>query len=168
MNTGKNRKLHAIVSPQEIRSLRFAIVVSRFNISVTAKLLEGAEECLLHHGLTKKNYRIFYCPGSFELPQVANVLAAQKEWQAIICLGAVIRGETPHFEYVAAETARGVMETSLRWSKPVVFGVLTTNTEKQALDRAGGKEGHKGWDAALTAIEMTSVFRSVQGTSKTR
>ncbi|MCX7985120.1 MAG: 6,7-dimethyl-8-ribityllumazine synthase [Bacteroidetes bacterium] len=141
--------------------LRFAVVVSQFHSDITNKLLEGVVRCFESHGVKKKQWNVFYCPGSFELPQVANRLAASKKWNAIICLGAVIRGETPHFEYVCAETARGIQEVALRWSIPVVFGVLTTNTLKQAQDRVGGKHGHKGWDAALTAFHMATLFKKL-------
>jgi 6,7-dimethyl-8-ribityllumazine synthase len=141
---------------------RIAVIVSRFNQSITDKLLEGAERCLKEHGILEKNRKVFYCPGAFELPQVANKLAAQKKWDAIICLGAVIRGETPHFEYVSSETTRGIQDVALRHSIPVVFGVLTTDNEQQALDRVGGTQGHKGWDATLTAIEMAALFRALK------
>jgi 6,7-dimethyl-8-ribityllumazine synthase len=144
------------------KKFRFAIVVSRFNENITSRLLEGAVKCLTAHGVPKKNREIFYCPGAFELPQVANLLAAQKKWNAIICLGAVIRGETPHFEYVSASTAGGIQNVSLRHAVPVTFGVLTTDNEKQALSRTGGSQGHKGWDAALTAIEMAELFRRLK------
>lgn len=107
-----------------------------------------------------------YCPGAFELPQVAQQLAQQKRWDAIICLGAVIRGETPHFDYVCKETARGIQDVALRYSIPVVFGVLTTDNERQALDRVGGPQGHKGWDAALTAMDMAFLFQSLKRTSR--
>ena len=103
-----------------------------------------------------------HCPGAFELPQVANILAQQKKWDAIICLGAVIRGETPHFQYVASETARGIQDVALKHSIPVSFGVLTTETEQQAAERAGGKQGHKGWDSALAAIEMAVLMKSLK------
>ncbi len=145
---------------------RFAIVVSRFNHPITVKLLEGAERCLREHNVPEKNRKVVYCPGAFELPQVANQLAAQRKWDAIICLGAVIRGETPHFEYVSAETVRGIQEVALRHSIPVVFGVLTTDNEQQALDRVGGSQGHKGWDSALTAIEMAALFRTLKRASR--
>ncbi len=114
------------------------------------------------HTVPAKNVQTFTCPGAFELPQVANKLAASKRWDAIICLGAIIRGETPHFEYVSAETARGIQEVALKYSMPVVMGVLTTENEQQALDRVGGVQGHKGWDAALTAMEMASLFQSLK------
>lgn len=145
---------------------RFAIVVSKFNSSLTTKLLEGAEDCLRKHNVLEKNLKVFSCPGAFELPQVANQLAQQKKWNAIICLGAIIRGETPHFEYIAAETARGIQTVALRYSLPVVFGVLTTDNEQQALDRVGGTQGHKGWDAALTALEMATLFQTLKRTSR--
>ena len=147
---------------KSVAKFRFAIIVSRFNHPITVKLLEGAERCLQEHGNPEKNRKVVYCPGAFELPQVANRLAAQKKWDAIICLGAVIRGETPHFEYISAETARGIQDTALRHSIPIVFGVLTTDNEQQALDRVGGTQGHKGWDAALTAIEMAALFRKLK------
>jgi 6,7-dimethyl-8-ribityllumazine synthase len=146
--------------------LRFAIIVSKFNYPITEKLLDGAEQCLRKHNIPEKNWKVVYCPGSFELPQVANRLAAQKKWDAIICLGAVIRGETPHFEYISAETARGIQDVALRHSLPVIFGVLTTDNEQQALDRIGGSQGHKGWDAALTAIEMAALFRTLKRTTR--
>jgi len=106
--------------------------------------------------------RIFPCPGAFELPQVANVLCASGSWDAVICLGAVIRGETPHFEYVSSEAARGIQKVSLWHSLPVMFGVLTTDTKQQALARAGGKHGNKGWDAALAALEMAHLFEGLR------
>jgi 6,7-dimethyl-8-ribityllumazine synthase len=109
---------------------------------------------------------VFYCPGSFELPLVADRLAAQKRWDAVICLGAIIRGETPHFAYVSAETARGIQDVALRCSLPVIFGVLTTDNKKQALDRSGGGRGHKGWDAAVTAIEMAALLRTLKQKKK--
>jgi 6,7-dimethyl-8-ribityllumazine synthase len=162
-----NPKNHTPRTFQESAAkFRFAIVVSRFNHSITERLLEGAEQCLREHNVSEKNRKVVYCPGAFELPQVANRLAEQKKWDAIICLGAVIRGETPHFEYVSTETARGIQTVALRHSLPVVFGVLTTDNEQQAIDRAGGSQGHKGRDAALTAIEMAALFRALKHTSR--
>lgn len=146
--------------------LRFAVVVSRFNHHITAKLLEGAEHCLRDHGVPEKNWKVIFCPGAFELPQVANWLAMQKKWDAIICLGAVIRGDTPHFEYISTETARGIQDVALHYSLPVVFGVLTTDNEQQALDRIGGAQGHKGWDAALAALEMATLFKTLKRRSR--
>lgn len=158
----KNRTRKTFQGPTA--KYRFAIVVSRFNQNVTKKLLEGAEHCLKEHGVPEKNWKVVYCPGAFELPQVANKLAIWKKWNAIICLGAVIRGDTPHFEYVAAETARGIQGVALRHSIPIIFGVLTTNNEQQALERVGGIQGDKGWDAALTAIEMAALFQTLRRT----
>ena len=146
--------------------LRVAIIVSRFNEPVTSRLLQGAEECLQKYGGSKNNCPVYFCPGAFELPQVANALASRKSLDAIICLGAVIRGETPHFEYVSSEAARGIQDVALKHAIPVVFGVLTTNDEAQALERAGGKLGNKGWDAALAAIEMASLFKKLKRKAK--
>jgi 6,7-dimethyl-8-ribityllumazine synthase len=142
--------------------MRVALVVSKFNDHITARLLEGAVQCLDDHGVPEKKRKVVFCPGAFELPQVAQQLALQKKWDAIICLGAVIRGDTPHFEYVAAETAHGIQEVALHFSVPVVFGVLTTDNEQQALDRVGGTQGHKGRDAAMTALEMAALFKSLK------
>lgn len=148
------------------KRIKFALVVSKFNHHVTQKLLDGAISCLKNHGISKKCWDVFYCPGAFELPQVANNLAAQKKWDAIICLGAVIRGETPHFEYVASAAAYGIQKTALEHSIPVIFGVLTTNDEKQAIERAGGLQGNKGWDAVITALEMHQLFKNVKNKKK--
>jgi 6,7-dimethyl-8-ribityllumazine synthase len=145
-----------------VTTMRFAVVVSRFHDHITAKLLEGVEHCLHDHGVPEENRKVFFCPGAFELPQVANQLAIQKNWDAIICLGVIIRGDTPHFEYISAETAHGIQDVALRYSLPVVFGVLTTDNEQQALDRVGGTQGHKGWDAAFTALEMAALFKTLK------
>jgi 6,7-dimethyl-8-ribityllumazine synthase len=162
-----NPKNHTVQTFQgSAAHLRFAVVVSRFNRHITEKLLKGAEHCLRDHGVPEKNRKILFCPGAFELPQVANRLAVQKKWDAIICLGAVIRGDTPHFEYISSETARGIQDVALRYSIPVVFGVLTTDNEQQALDRAGGAQGNKGWDAALTALEMAALFETLKRKSR--
>ncbi len=141
---------------------RYAIVVSRFNEHVTERLLRGALECFRNHGVPSSRIAVYSCPGSFELPQVARYLAEDGRWDAIVCLGAVIRGETAHFEYVASEAARGIQNVALQYGLPVVFGVLTTDTERQALARAGGKQGNKGWDAALTAMEMVSLKNKIR------
>ncbi len=143
--------------------VRIAVVVSRFNAPVTRRLLEGAVNCLRAHRVRSTDTRVVVCPGAFELPQVASRLAVAGSWDAVVCLGAVIRGETPHFDYVCAESARGIQQVALTTGLPVVFGVLTTNTERQAMERSGGKYGNKGWDAVVTALEMISVFRSIRG-----
>jgi 6,7-dimethyl-8-ribityllumazine synthase len=140
---------------------RFAVVVSRFNVRITKRLLDGAIDCLKKHGVREEDIRVYPCPGAFELPQVANALCSSGSWDAIVCLGAVIRGETPHFEYVSAAAARGIQQVALKHSLPVTFGVLTTDTPRQALERSGGRRGNKGWDAALAAMEMVEVFGRV-------
>jgi 6,7-dimethyl-8-ribityllumazine synthase len=147
---------------------RIAIVVSQFHDDITRKLEEGARACLARYGVLDKNVSVFRCPGSFELPQVANRLLQTKRWDAVVCLGAIIRGETAHFEYVAAETARGIQDVALKHARPVTFGVLTTENEQQALERAGGSHGNKGWDAALSAIEMLDVLQQVKKGSMRR
>lgn len=136
----------------DARGLTFAIVVARFNGTITAKLLEGAREALEKSGAT--SHRVFHVPGAFELPLAAMKLARRGGFDAIIALGAVVRGETPHFEYVAREAARGLQRVALDTGVPVAFGVLTTDTLEQAEARAGGDKGNKGFDAAMTAIEM--------------
>ncbi len=141
--------------------LKFAIVVSRFNSFITERLLEGALDCLVRHGCNKDNIEIFKTPGAFEIPLVAKKLA-EKDYDAVIALGAVIRGETPHFDYVAAEVSKGVASVSLETGKPVIFGVLTTDTVEQAIDRAGAKAGNKGWEAALAAIEMANLLKGME------
>lgn len=142
--------------------MRVAIAVSAFHADITKSLLNGAQECLHQHGIREGDLTVFRCPGAFELPQIANKLAEQKRWDAVVCLGAVIRGETPHFDYVASQAASGIQQTALKHGLPVIFGVLTADTVQQAADRAGGKLGNKGWDAALTAIEMIALFRDLK------
>jgi 6,7-dimethyl-8-ribityllumazine synthase len=141
---------------------RFAIVVSRFNSFVTDPLLAGALDALKQRGADPQKIDVVKVPGAWELPIAARAIAAQKEPDAIICLGAVIRGDTPHFDYVAGEAARGVADASAETGIPMAFGVLTTNTVEQATDRAGGKDGNKGFDAALTAIEMAHLLRNLR------
>ena len=137
---------------------RFGIVASRFNDMITRKLIDGAMDCLLRHGADSAAITIVWVPGSFEIPLAAQKMAATGNFDAIICLGAVIRGGTPHFDYVAAEVTKGIATVSLKANLPVIMGVLTTDTIDQAIERAGTKAGNKGWDAALNAIEMTDLF----------
>jgi 6,7-dimethyl-8-ribityllumazine synthase len=139
--------------------MRMAIAVARFNREITEALLDGAETALRKHDA--EAVTVAWVPGAFELPLVAKRLAASGEVDAVICLGAVIRGETAHFEYVAGEAASGITRAALDTGVPVIFGVLTVDTRQQALDRIGGKEGHKGEEAALTAIEMVSLLRAL-------
>ncbi len=139
--------------------IKFAIVVSRFNEIVSDRLLEGALDCLERHGADEKDITIYKVPGSFEIPLFANTIAHAKNIDAIICLGTLIRGETPHFEYLSAEVAKGVATVGLESGLPVIFGVLTADTLEQAMERAGSKAGNKGWMAALSAIEMANLYR---------
>ena len=137
---------------------RFGVVVSRFNELISRKLLEGAMDCLIRHNADKDSVTVVWVPGAFEIPVVAQKMARSKKYDAIICLGAVIRGGTPHFDYVAAEVSKGVANVSLSEGLPIIFGVLTTDTIEQAVERAGTKAGNKGWNAALGAIEMVDLF----------
>lgn len=143
------------------KNFTFAIVVSRFNEFITKLLLEGALDCLRQHGVADNNITVSYCPGAFEIPQVAQRLAETKRYDAIICLGCVIQGDTPHFEYIASATAHGVERVSQITATPMSFGVLTTNNVEQAVERAGAKGGNKGWEAALSALEMANLFSMI-------
>lgn len=138
-------------------NLKFGIVASRFNEFFTTKLLEGAKDALIRHGAKKDDIEIMWVPGSFEIPLGAKFMAESGEYDAVICLGAVIRGNTPHFEYVSAEVSKGIAHVSLETNIPTIFGVITTDTIEQAIERAGTKAGNKGSDAAITAIEMANL-----------
>jgi 6,7-dimethyl-8-ribityllumazine synthase len=144
------------------KGLRFAIVVARFNSFITERLLAGALDALKRTGCADSDVEIVKVPGSWEMPLVARELAAAKKHDAIICLGAVIRGDTPHFDYVAGEAAKGLAQVAVDTGVPVAFGVLTCNTLEQAIDRAGAKGGNKGFDAAMTAIEMADLLRRLR------
>jgi 6,7-dimethyl-8-ribityllumazine synthase len=145
--------------------LRFAIVVSRFNSFVTDCLLAGALDALERHGADLKQVAVVRVPGAWELPIAARAIVSNRQPDAIVCLGAVIRGDTPHFDYVCGEAARGIAAASAETGVPMAFGVLTTNTVEQATDRAGGKDGNKGFDAAMTAIEMANLLRKLRAGS---
>ncbi len=142
--------------------LRFAIVVSRFNESITTKLLDGCVDTLCRHGVDNQFIEIIWCPGAFEIPFVTKQAAVTNRFDAIICLGAVIRGETPHFDYVCDQATRGIGQVGMETNVPTIFGVLTTDNMEQALDRVGGKAGHKGNDAACAAIEMVNLMHNLQ------
>ncbi len=144
------------------QGLRFAIVISRFNETISVRLLDGAKDCILRHGGAEDSVAVFYCPGSFEIPVVAQRLSKSGKYDAIICIGAVIRGETPHFDYIAAEAAKGVAQVALSGGCPVMFGILTADTTEQAMERSGGKAGNRGWDAALGAIEMVRLLEQIK------
>jgi len=143
------------------KGLRFGIVAARFNDFITSRLLDGAIDALLRHGAADGDIEVLKVPGAYEIPLAAKMLAKSKKFNAIICLGAVIRGATPHFEYVSAEVSKGVASVSMETGLPVIFGVLTTDTIEQAIERAGTKSGNKGWDAALSAIEMANVMKQM-------
>ncbi|MCX5917847.1 MAG: 6,7-dimethyl-8-ribityllumazine synthase [Deltaproteobacteria bacterium] len=145
------------------KGLKFGIVVSRFNDFICEHLLSGAMDVLIRNGAEDGNIEIFKVPGAFEIPQAAKKVALSKRFDAVICLGAVIRGSTPHFEYIAAEVSKGVAMVGLEGEVPVTFGVLTTDNLEQAIERAGTKAGNKGWDAALSAIEMANLYREMKG-----
>lgn len=144
------------------QGLKFAIVVSRFNSFITERLVAGALDALERSGASVEDVELIKVPGSWEMPLVASELTKQKRHDAVICLGAVIRGETPHFDYVAGEAAKGLAQASLASGVPIAFGVLTTNSLDQAVDRAGAKSGNKGFDAAMTAIEMANLLRQIR------
>ncbi len=137
---------------------RFAIVVSRFNDFISEKLLSGAIDAIVRSGGAEKEIAVIKVPGAFEIPLVAKKLAEKGKYDAVICLGAVIRGSTPHFDYVSAEVSKGVAAAGMETGVPVIFGVITTDTIEQAIERAGTKAGNKGWDAAIAAIEMANLF----------
>jgi len=139
--------------------MRFALVVARFNEEITVALADGARRALDEHGVDPGDVEVVWVPGAFELPLVAKRCAESGTVDAVVCLGAVIRGDTPHFDFVAGEASRGLQQAALDTGVPVVFGVLTTDTRQQALDRIGGREGHKGEEAGLTALEMVALLR---------
>ena len=143
----------------DAQGLKIALVASRFNDLVTSRLVEGALDGLVRHGADPKNLTLVKVPGSFELPQAAAKLAKQGAYDAVVALGCLIRGETAHFDLLAAEAVKGLAQVAVSSGVPVIFGVLTCDTMEQAQDRAGGKAGNKGWDAALAAIEMVSLFK---------
>ena len=142
--------------------LKFGIVVSRFNDFITNKLLEGAQDALVRHGVNEEDVEVTWVPGSFEIPLVAQKLANTKRYDAVICLGAVIRGGTPHFEYVASEVTKGIAQVGLSTGLPLIYGVITADTLEQAIERAGTKQGNEGAKAAITAIEMANLLNSIE------
>jgi len=143
------------------KGLRFGLVVSRFNEFITKKLAEGAQDALLRHGVSQDDIEVAWTPGCFEIPLVAQKLAQTKRYDAVICLGAVIRGGTPHAEYIATEVTKGVAKVGLDTGLPVIYGVITADTLEQAIERAGTKEGNEGFKAATSAIEMANLVKSI-------
>ena len=140
---------------------RFAVIVSRFNDFICSRLVEGAMDALMRHGASEKNVVLVKVPGAFEMPLVAKKLAESSKYDVVICLGAVIRGATPHFDYVAAEVSKGIASVALDSNVPITFGVLTTDTLEQAIERAGSKSGNKGYEAAMASIEMANLFKEL-------
>lgn len=143
------------------KGMKIGIVASRFNDFICGRLIEGALDALIRSGADEKDVAIYKVPGAFELPLAAKKLAKSARFDAVVCLGAVIRGATPHFEYISAEVTKGIAAVGMETEIPVAFGVLTTDTIEQAIERAGTKSGNKGWDAAITAIEMVDLFRKL-------
>jgi 6,7-dimethyl-8-ribityllumazine synthase len=143
------------------KGLKFCIVASRFNDFISGKLIEGAVDALKRAKAAEEDITIVRVPGAFEIPVVAKKIAKSGKYHAIICLGAVIRGATPHFEYISAEVSKGIAQVALETETPIAFGVITADTLEQAIERAGSKSGNKGWDAAISAIEMANLFKSL-------
>ncbi len=141
--------------------LRFGLVISRFNEFISKKLLEGAQDALLRHGVKEEDIEIAWTPGAFEIPLIAKKLAQSKKYDAIICIATVVRGGTPHFEYIAAEVTKGIATVGLETGLPVIYGVITADTLEQAIERAGTKAGNRGFDAAMSAIEMANLLRDI-------
>lgn len=145
----------------QAKGLKFGIVISRFNEFITGKLLDGAKDALVRHGAKEDDIDVAKVPGSFEIPLIAKKMAGKGIYNAIICLGTVIRGATPHFEYISAEVSKGIASASMETGVPIAFGIITCDTIEQAVERAGTKSGNKGWDAAMTAIEMAQLLKKV-------
>ena len=143
------------------QGLKFGVVISRFNEFFSKKMLEGAQDALLRHGVAEENIEQAWTPGSFEIPLIAQKMAQSKKYDAIICLGAVIRGSTPHFDHIAAEVTKGIAKVNLDTGVPVIYGVITTDTLEQAIERSGSKAGNKGAAAAVSAIEMANLVKSI-------
>jgi len=141
--------------------LKFGVVISRFNEFVTRKLLDGAQDALLRHGVKEGDIDVAWVPGSFEIPLIVGKLAQTKRYAAVICLGAVIRGETPHYEYIATEVTKGIAKIGLETGLPITYGIITADSLEQAIERAGTKAGNKGFDAAVDAIEMANLLNSI-------
>lgn len=144
------------------KGLKFALVISRFNEFISSKLLDGAQDALVQHGADEKDMAFFWVPGSFEIPSVASRLAASKKYDGIICLGAIIRGDTPHFDYISNQVAKGIAQVALTENVPCIFGIITADTLEQAIERAGTKSGNKGRDAALSVIEMATLYKKMK------
>jgi 6,7-dimethyl-8-ribityllumazine synthase len=148
-----------IQGKMDVLGKKFGIVVSRFNEFITSKLVDGALDTLVRHGVREMDIDVVWVPGAFEIPPIAKKMASNKKYDAVICLGCVIKGDTPHFDYIAAEVSKGIAAVSMESEMPVVFGVLTTDSIEQSIERAGTKSGNKGADAAMSAIEMSNLYK---------
>ena len=155
-----------IIGKLKGEGIRVVLVAGRFNEFITNKLVEGATDCLVRHGVSEEDITLVWCPGAYEMPLVAQKLVETKKYDAVICVGAVIRGQTPHFDYIASQVSRGLAQVNLASGIPVMFGVITSDTIEQAVERAGTKSGNKGFDAASGALEMVNLLRAIEGKSK--
>ena len=142
----------------DAKGFKYGLIVSRFNNFFTDKLLEGAIDCLMRHGAVESDLNVAYVPGAFEIPYIASKMAKSGNYDTVICLGAVVRGDTPHFDYIANESAKGIAKIALEAGIPVIYGLVTADTLEQAIERSGTKAGNKGWDAAESAIEMVNLY----------
>jgi len=154
--------MHLIEGNLNAQGKRFALIVSRFNSFICEQLLQGANDCLVRHGVNEKDVDVYRVPGSYEIPLAASRAASLKQYHAVICLGALIRGETPHFDHLAGFVSKAIGEISLATGVPVIFGVITADNLEQAIERAGAKAGNKGWDAALAGIEMANLLPQIK------
>lgn len=154
--------MNVIEGKYDGKGLKVAIVASRFNEFITTKLIGGANDCLVRHNVSESDIDLYWVPGAFEIPLIAKKVASLKKYDAIICVGAVIRGSTSHYDYVCAEVSKGIAQVSLSSDIPVLFGVLTTDTIEQAIERAGTKAGNKGYDCAMSALEMASLAKEIK------
>jgi 6,7-dimethyl-8-ribityllumazine synthase len=159
----KQAMVNVVSAPLVATGLNFCIVVSRFNEFITSRLLDACVDSLQRHGVEEESIDIVWCPGAYEIPLLAKCAAESGRYDAVICLGAVIRGATPHFDYVAGECARGIGQVSMQTGVPTIFGVITADTIEQAIERAGTKAGNKGADAAVTAVEMANLLPAIKG-----
>jgi len=146
----------------QAKGFKFGLIVSRFNNFLTDKLLEGAVDCLVRHGASEDKISVAFCPGAFEIPYVASKMAKSGKYDAVICLGVVIRGDTPHFDYIASETTKGIAKLALDLDLPIIYGLVTADTLEQAIERSGTKAGNKGWNAAEAAIELVNLYKVME------
>jgi len=155
-------KYKEIAGKLDASGIKVGIIVSRFNNLLTSKLLEGAVDCLIRHKASEGNITVAWVPGSFEIPYMASKMAESKKYDTVICLGVLIKGQTPHFDYIAAEATKGIAKTALDTGLPVIYGMVTADTLEHAIERAGTKAGNKGWDAAEAAIEMVNLYKELK------